>query len=151
MSVRLWTRKGRQAVVRYCNVPFQHFHYRNEKSDGNPQDKSLDRYSNLGPPENEHRDPRCVFRSRTYSSTSWRWLSSGMLHRVVWYWPAFQRCLLLPSSERWELVALMANAVSTLETSVNIYQSTWRSIPEDSHLHTRRREDLKSHLAVLHV
>jgi hypothetical protein len=29
--------------------------------------------------------------------------------------------------------------------SVNIYQTTRRNIPEDSHLHTRRRENLKSH------
>jgi hypothetical protein len=36
-------------------------------------------------------------------------------------------------------------AVSTSETSVNIYQTTRRNIPEDSHLHTSRRENLKSH------
>jgi hypothetical protein len=34
-------------------------------------------------------------------------------------------------------------AVSTSETSVNFYQTTWRNIPEDSHVHTRRRENLK--------
>jgi hypothetical protein len=33
--------------------------------------------------------------------------------------------------------------VSSSETSANIYQTTWRNIPEDSHLHTRRRENLK--------
>jgi hypothetical protein len=33
------------------------------------------------------------------------------------------------------------------ETSVNFYQTTRRNNPEDSlHLHTRRREKLKSHL-----
>jgi hypothetical protein len=37
-------------------------------------------------------------------------------------------------------------AASTSETSVNFYQSTRRNIPEDSHLHTCRRENLKSHL-----
>jgi hypothetical protein len=26
-----------------------------------------------------------------------------------------------------------------------VYQTTWRSIPEDSHLHTRRHENLKSY------
>jgi hypothetical protein len=33
---------------------------------------------------------------------------------------------------------------STSETSVNFYQTTRRNIPEDSHLHTHRRENLKS-------
>jgi hypothetical protein len=36
--------------------------------------------------------------------------------------------------------------VCTSETSVNFYQTTRRNIPEDSHLHTRRRENLKYHL-----
>jgi hypothetical protein len=42
--------------------------------------------------------------------------------------------------------AMMMEAVGTSETSVNFYQTTRRNIPEDSHLHTRRRENLKSHL-----
>jgi hypothetical protein len=33
-------------------------------------------------------------------------------------------------------------------TSVNFYQATWRAIPEDSHLHTGHRENLKSHRAL---
>jgi hypothetical protein len=33
---------------------------------------------------------------------------------------------------------LMMEAVSSSETSVNIYQITRRNIPEDNHLHTRR-------------
>jgi hypothetical protein len=41
---------------------------------------------------------------------------------------------------------LMMEAVSTSETSVNIRQITRRNIPEDSHLHSRRRENLKSRL-----
>jgi hypothetical protein len=40
----------------------------------------------------------------------------------------------------------MMKAASTSETLVNIYQTTPRNIPEDSHLHTRRRENLKSQL-----
>jgi hypothetical protein len=36
-------------------------------------------------------------------------------------------------------------AVSTSETSVNFYQTTRCNIPEDRHLHTRCRENLKSH------
>jgi hypothetical protein len=36
-------------------------------------------------------------------------------------------------------------AVRTSETSVNLNVNTRRYIPEDSKLHTRRRENLKSH------
>jgi hypothetical protein len=42
------------------------------------------------------------------------------------------------------IIALMMEAASTSETSVNSYQTT-RNNPEDSHLHTCRRENLKSH------
>jgi hypothetical protein len=49
----------------------------------------------------------------------------------------FQRCLLPPSSG---LIAMMMEAVNTSETSVN-YQTKWRNTPEDSDLHTRRREN----------
>jgi hypothetical protein len=47
--------------------------------------------------------------------------------------PTFQRYLLPPSSGRW-LIALMMEAANTSETSVNLYQTTRRNIPEDSHL-----------------
>jgi hypothetical protein len=43
-------------------------------------------------------------------------------------------------------IALMIEAVSTSETSVRFYQTTRRNTPEDGHLHTRSRENLKSHL-----
>jgi hypothetical protein len=33
---------------------------------------------------------------------------------------------------------------TTSEISVKLYQTTWRYKPEDSHLRTRRREDVKS-------
>jgi hypothetical protein len=36
-------------------------------------------------------------------------------------------------------------AASTSENSVNFYQTTRHNIPEDCHLHTRRRENLKYH------
>jgi hypothetical protein len=36
-------------------------------------------------------------------------------------------------------------AASTSESSMNFYQTTRRNIPEESHLHTRRRENLKYH------
>jgi hypothetical protein len=39
----------------------------------------------------------------------------------------------------------MIEAASTSKTSVNFYQTTWRNIPEDSHLHTHCCENLKSH------
>jgi hypothetical protein len=50
--------------------------------------------------------------------------------------------MLPPSSS---LIALMMEAASTSQTSVNSYQTTRRNIQEDSHLHIRRRENLKSH------
>jgi hypothetical protein len=43
-------------------------------------------------------------------------------------------------------VALMMEAVSTSETSVNFYDTLQRYIPQYSHLYTRRCEKLKSHL-----
>jgi hypothetical protein len=39
----------------------------------------------------------------------------------------------------------MMEAARTSETSVDIYLTTRQYIPEDSELHTRRRENLKSH------
>jgi hypothetical protein len=43
---------------------------------------------------------------------------------------------------------LMMEAVNSSETSVNICQTTRCNILEDGHLHTRRRENLKSHHVV---
>jgi hypothetical protein len=48
-------------------------------------------------------------------------------------------------------IALMMEAVRTSETSVNIYLTTRQYIPEDSKLHTRRREHLKTHKAMASV
>jgi hypothetical protein len=42
-------------------------------------------------------------------------------------------------------IVLMMEEANTSETSVNFYQTTRRNNPEDSHLHARRRENLKSH------
>jgi hypothetical protein len=42
-------------------------------------------------------------------------------------------------------------AARTSGTSVNIYKTTRRNISEDSYLHTRRRENLKSHPSVLKI
>jgi cell division protein FtsL len=43
------------------------------------------------------------------------------------------------------MIALMMEAVLTSQTLVNINLTTRQYIPEDSKLHTRRRENLKSH------
>jgi hypothetical protein len=43
------------------------------------------------------------------------------------------------------MIALVMEAVRTSEKSVDIYMTTRHYIPEDSELHTRRRENLKSH------
>jgi hypothetical protein len=49
------------------------------------------------------------------------------------------------------LFTLMMEATNISETSVNFYQTTRRNNPEDSHLHARRRENLKSQTAILIV
>jgi hypothetical protein len=43
------------------------------------------------------------------------------------------------------IIALMMEAAHTSKTSVVIQLRTRQYIPEDSELHTRRRENLKSH------
>jgi hypothetical protein len=43
------------------------------------------------------------------------------------------------------LVALMMESVSTFETSINLYETARHNIPDNSHLHILRRENLKSH------
>jgi hypothetical protein len=47
------------------------------------------------------------------------------------------------------LIALMVEAARTSETLVNFYQTARLYNPEDSHLHTHRRENLKSYQGVL--
>jgi hypothetical protein len=44
------------------------------------------------------------------------------------------------------LIALMMDAVSTTETLLNFPETTGYNIPEECHLHTRRRENMKSQL-----
>jgi hypothetical protein len=40
-------------------------------------------------------------------------------------------------------------ATSTSVSSVNFYQTIWRINPEDSHLDTGRRQNMKSHIEIL--
>jgi hypothetical protein len=65
-----------------------------------------------------------------------------MLRCVVWYKFTDVSEVLIASI----VIALMMEAVNTSETSVNFYQTTQHNIPEDSHLHTCRRDNPKSHL-----
>jgi hypothetical protein len=44
------------------------------------------------------------------------------------------------------IIGTMMEAVTTFETSVNFYQTTRHNVPEDSHLHIRRHENLKAYL-----
>jgi hypothetical protein len=46
---------------------------------------------------------------------------------------------------------LLMEAARTSETLVNFYQTTRRYNPEDSHLRTNRRENLKSYSVILPV
>jgi hypothetical protein len=55
------------------------------------------------------------------------------------------------SEVRTAMIALMMEAVSISETSVNFNVTTWRHIPEESKHHTRRRENPKSHTENLYL
>jgi hypothetical protein len=46
------------------------------------------------------------------------------------------------------IIGLMMETARTSETLVNFYQTTRRYNPEDSHLRTHRRENLKSYLTL---
>jgi hypothetical protein len=46
-------------------------------------------------------------------------------------------------------IALMMEAVHTSETSAHSNETAQRCIPEDSKLHTRRHENLKSHIVTM--
>jgi hypothetical protein len=63
-----------------------------------------------------------------------------MLWRVVWKFTDVSEVLTASI-----IRAMTIEAASSCETSVNFYQTTQRNIPEDNHLHTRRRKDLKYH------
>jgi hypothetical protein len=66
-------------------------------------------------------------------------------------WPIQNKKFFMKMAVFWvvapcDFIALMMEAASTSETLVNFYQTTRRYNPEDSHLHTRRRENLRSSL-----
>jgi hypothetical protein len=72
-----------------------------------------------------------VFCGKVFS-IRWTWLSFEVLRRVV------RR-------------TLMTEAVSSFETSVGIHEIAWHNDPEDSHLHIRRSENLKSYHKMRHI
>jgi hypothetical protein len=81
--------------------------------------------------------PRCRWENNTnvilkgiqYEDVNWIQEAQD----TAWFW-----------GRMWT-IALMMEAARTSETLVNFYQSTRRYNPEDSHLHTRSRENLKSY------
>jgi hypothetical protein len=48
-------------------------------------------------------------------------------------------------------VARKVEAVRSSETAVNVYQTTRRCNPEDNHLRTYRREDLKTLFSIIYA
>jgi hypothetical protein len=55
-------------------------------------------------------------------------------------------CLL--GCRAWQKLTLTMEVLSNSETSVSVYQTARRNSPEDSRLHTRSRENLKSHFVM---
>jgi hypothetical protein len=49
------------------------------------------------------------------------------------------------------MIALMMEAARTSKTLINFYQTTRRYNPEDSHLRTHRRENLKSYFDINYI
>jgi hypothetical protein len=62
-----------------------------------------------------------------------------MTRQAVW-WKFADVLEMLTAS----IIRAVVHEIRTSETSVYFYRPTRRNIPEDSHLHTRRRENLKS-------
>jgi hypothetical protein len=85
------------------------------------------------------KDVKCTQTFFTRSSES-----SGMYCRVL-NWMSTDVSEARAASIIRVMIALM-EAARTSETSVNIQLRTRQYIPEDSELHTRRRENLKSHI-----
>jgi hypothetical protein len=49
------------------------------------------------------------------------------------------------------VIRVVMKVVQTSETLINLYQSTWRYNPEDSHLHTNCCENLKTWMCLVLV
>jgi hypothetical protein len=64
--------------------------------------------------------------------------------KMAVFW-VVEPCSLVEASIIRAIITLMMEAASTSETSINFYQTTRCYSPEDSHLHTRRSENLKSY------
>jgi hypothetical protein len=78
------------------------------------------------------------------AATEWD-IAPGMKMVVFW---VVAPCSLVEVYRRFKgACCLYIRAMSTSETSVNIYQTTRCNNPEDSHLHTRRSKNLKSYIA----
>jgi hypothetical protein len=76
------------------------------------------------------------------------WPNFNVKFRVFWDVYRAVKYMLTDVSEvrTASIIRAMMETVHTSETSVNIYLTTRQYIPEDCKLHTRRRENLKSHI-----
>jgi hypothetical protein len=64
--------------------------------------------------------------------------------KMAVFW-VVEPCSLVEVYRRYRgAIALIMEAASTSETSLNFYQTTRRYNPKDSHLHIRRCENLRS-------
>jgi hypothetical protein len=85
---------------------------------------------------------------------TFRRMSAGLIEaetKMAVFW-VVAPCSLVEGYRRFKnacclLIALMLEAARTSETLVNFYQTTRRCNPEDSHLRTHHRENLKSYEA----
>jgi hypothetical protein len=79
----------------------------------------------------------------------WEWEICRVVRRfyLLWYSHGKTDDVLTKTERRVSIIALMMEAVYTSETSVHFNVTTRRYIPEDS-IHTRRRENLKSHTII---
>jgi hypothetical protein len=82
--------------------------------------------------------------AKQFTKHAWTWSSesSGMYCRVL-NWISTDVSEVQSASI---IRAMMMEAARTSEMSVDIQLRTWQYIPEDSELHTHRRENLKSHM-----
>jgi hypothetical protein len=91
-----------------------------------------------------------VYRTTAKTISELLFIQASIIKMTV-FWDAAP-CSLLEVYRRFRgaccAIALMMETANTSETPVSFYQATRRNILEDSHLHTRHRENLKSHQAL---